>query len=35
MTLLGKVLPMQVTGADGAGIVIQIVKYGDDDPPSG
>ena len=30
MTLVGKILPMQVTGADGAGIVVQIVKYADD-----
>jgi hypothetical protein len=29
MTLVGKVLPMQVTGADGGAIVVQIVKYAD------
>ena len=26
MTLLGKVLPMQVTGEDGGGIVVEIIK---------
>lgn len=32
LSLIGKVLPMQVTGADGAALTVQIVKYGADDP---
>ena len=30
MALLGKVMPMQVTGADGEALQIQIVRFGDD-----
>lgn len=32
LSLIGKVLPMQVTGADGAALTVQIVKYGADNP---
>ncbi len=34
MALLGKVLPMQVTGENGAPLQVQVVRYGDD-PHSG
>lgn len=30
MSLLGKVLPMQVTGEDGEALQIQIVRFGND-----
>lgn len=30
LSLIGKVLPMQVTGADGAALTVQIVKYGEE-----
>lgn len=29
MTLLGKVLPMQVTGEDGGPVVVEIVRFAD------
>jgi hypothetical protein len=35
MSLLGKVLPMQVTGEDGGGIVIQVVRFADEDHSAG
>ena len=31
MTLIGKVLPLQVSGEDGGAVIIKIVKYGDYD----
>lgn len=38
MTLLGKVLPLQVTGNDGGDLIIKIVKYNrsdaDDNSPA-
>lgn len=30
LALLGKVLPMQVTGADGGAIVVQVTRFADD-----
>lgn len=33
LALLGKVLPMQVTGADGGALTIQITRFADDNHP--
>lgn len=30
LSLIGKVLPMQVTGADGAALTVQVVRFADD-----
>lgn len=32
LTLVGKVLPLQVTGADGAPLTVEIVKFADKTP---
>lgn len=32
LPLLGKVIPLQVTGADEGPVVVQIMRYGADDP---
>lgn len=32
MTLIGKVLPLQVSGTDGGPLVVQVVKFADDTP---
>ena len=34
LALLGKVLPMQVTGADGGAIVISVTRFADDNHSS-
>lgn len=31
MSLLGKVLPTQLAGANGESLVVQVVRFGDDD----
>lgn len=33
MALLGKVLPLQVTGEDGAGLKIEVIRFADAAPP--
>ena len=33
LTLIGKVLPLQVTGGDGGPLVVQVVKFADDQTP--
>lgn len=33
MTLIGKVLPLQVSGVDGGPLVVQVVKFADDQAP--
>lgn len=35
LTLVGKVLPTQVTGEAGGPLVVQVVKFGDDDNAAG
>ena len=30
LTLVGKVLPLQVTGSDGGPLIVQVVKFADD-----
>lgn len=32
LSLIGKVLPMQVTGADNGPLQVQIIRYGDNSP---
>lgn len=34
LALLGKVLPMQVTGADGGSLMIHVTRFADDHNPS-
>lgn len=33
LTLVGKVLPMQVTGGDGGPLTVQVVRFADHNPP--
>jgi len=33
LTLIGKVLPMQVTGADDGPLKVTVINYADTDPP--
>jgi len=33
LPLLGKVLPLQLTGEDGGGLVVEIVRFGNSDAP--